>query len=952
MRSEKLSDNFIKKFLEIAAGSIPSADFEILLTLIENEIKQTYFTKASEANLLRIINGMYDKTFFLSECIKYPHYVEILVSVASNSNYLSDILVLNPEYFYLVVDPSRLSTKLDRNELNEELKSRTSLYKSIDAKVHAINTLKRKEILRIGLKDIFLKYDLEEITHELSILASSLTAELFSICYDSILKKYQIKNINSSYCIVSLGKLGGNELNYSSDIDLIIYYDEESKLVKTKDGSWMIDEGKFKEEIQTKYYSEILSEIIQLFLDKATSSEAGFLYRVDLRLRPDGKSSAVCRSIREYLDYYETRGHNWERQMLIKADYLAGSKKLYNRFIDYLDKFIYPSTVFNSPIEQMKKLKKISEDKIEGKHNIKFVPGGIRDIEFIIQGLQLLNGGRNESLKTGNTLSAILKLQEANLLSSEEAELLQSAYVFYRKTEHYLQLMNNKQTHIIPESGEIAEKLSYYLGFNKLSDFRNKIELLRKQVRGIYDSISETPDINKPPAADLSRIKFQNHQKALNDFNFLKEGKGLTISRKFDKQSLESFGKIETTLIAYLLKSIDPDTTLSNFVRVINNADFPSLWYNEFVDEGFFNAFLKLCEFSQKSIELFAEDKELREVFLSREIFKDIDIKELSNYKMKKVLFILSSKIALDLMNASEASYLLSNIISERIRNIVIEFVRNKKWANDYFVAVMGSTGTDSMSFTSDVDLILAARNIQKHKKLEGGFQDLLKLFRENLFSFPVDCRLRPEGDSSQLVWEIEGYKKYYINRARIWELQSFLKIKFICGNKRLFNNLVTSFLKRIEKLNTEEILKGINEIKTKVLSVFPSELQVTDIKKNSGGLNDIEYISHYLILTNRMDTKNFMGKSTSDILTELSDKKKEWKFLKSLANNYIFLKDLDMFNQIATNSRSSRISEESGRLEKLAFLLKIRTGSELKKKISSVLKENRAAYTSFISNR
>ena len=950
MRVEILSDEFIKKVLEIAAGSIPSANFEILLTLIENEIKQTYFTKTSEANLLRIINGMYDKTFFLNECIKYPHYVEILISVASNSNYLSDILVLNPEYFYLVVDPSRLSIKLDRNELNEELRIRTSLYKSLDAKVHAINSLKRKEILRIGLKDIFLKYDITEITHELSILAASLTAELFSICYDSILKKYEIKNINSTYCIVSLGKLGGNELNYSSDIDLIIFYDEGSKLVRTKDGRWMTDDGKFKEEIQTKYYSEILSEIIQLFLEKTTSSEAGFLYRVDLRLRPDGKSSAVCRSIREYLDYYETRGHNWERQMLIKADFLAGDKKLYDQFIDYLDKFVYPSTIFNSPIEQMKKLKKISEDKNEGKHNIKLVPGGIRDIEFIIQGLQLLNGGRIESLKTGNTLKAILQLQRAGLLSAEESELLHTAYIFYRTIEHYLQLMNNKQTHIIPESGEIAEKLSHYLRFSRLSDFRNKIELLRKQVREIYDSILETPEINKSSTTDLSKIKFQNHQKALNDFNFLKEGKGLTMSRKFDKQSVESFGKIELTLIDYLRKSKDPDLTLSNFVRVIKNADFPSIWYNEFVEEDFFNAFLKLCEYSQKSIELFAEDKELREVFLSREIFKDIDIKEMTNFKIKKVLFVLSSKIALNLINAREASYLLSAIISERVRNIAIEFFRNKKWKNDYFIAVMGSTGTDSMSFASDVDLIFVARNIQKHKKLEQSFQDLLKLLRENLFSFPVDCRLRPEGDSSQLVWEIEGYKKYFIHRARIWELQSFFKIKFICGNKRLFNSLVTSFLKRIDKLNTEEILKGIKEIRTKVLSVFPSEVQVTDIKKNSGGLNDIEYISHYLILSNRMDVNNFMGKSTHDTLTQLSNEKKEWKFLKSLANNYIFLKELDMFNQIATNSRSSRISEETGRIEKLAFLLKIKYGLELRKKITSVLKDNRDAYNRLIN--
>ena len=927
MRLEKLSDEFIKKFLEIAAGNIPSEDFEILFTLIENEIKQTFFTKTSEANLLRIINSMYDKTFFLSECIKYPHYVEILISVASNSNYLSDILVLNPEYFYLVIDPSRLNVKLNRNELGEELKGRTSLYNSLDAKVHTINTLKRKEILRIGLKDIILKNELSEITGELSTLASSLTSELFSICYDFVLKKYKIEKAKSSYCIISLGKLGGNELNYSSDIDLIIFYDKETK---------------FKD----RYYSEILSEAIQLFLEKAASSEAGLLYRVDLRLRPDGKSSAVCRSIREYLDYYETRGHNWERQMLIKADYLAGDKNLYKQFFDYLDSFIFPATIFNSPIEQMKKLKKISEDEIEGAENIKFIPGGIRDIEFTVQGLQLLNGGRNESLKTGNTLTAILKLHEAKLLSDEESELLSSAYIFYRKIEHYLQLMNNKQTHVIPESGEVAEKLSYYLKSKKLSDFRIKIEEYRKQIRKIYNSILETPKTK----TDLSEIKFQNLQRAYNDFQFLKEGKGLTISRKFDKQSVDSFGIIEPQLIEYLCKSIDPDLTLSNFVRVIKNADFPSIWYHEFIDRKFFTSFLTLCECSQKSIELFGEDKELREIFLSREIFQEIDTTEIINYKMKKILFLLSSKITLSLISASEASALLSNFVTGKIRQIVSEFEKEKKWKDNFFIAVMGSTATGTMSFVSDIDLIFAARNIQKHNKLEQNFQDLLKLLRGNLSPFSVDCRLRPEGDSSQLVWELNGYKKYFLNRARIWELQSFLKAKFIYGNKRLFNSLAITYFERNSNLRKEEIVKGINEVRGKALSAFPAEVKLIDLKKNSGGLNDIEYIAHYLILSNPMNTKKYFGKSTPNILIELSKEKKKWGFLKSLADNYIFLKELDIFNQIATNSRSSKISEETERLDKLSTMIKIESGTELIRKIRSILKENRDAYSKLIN--
>ncbi len=469
MRLTKLTNDFINKIAGFSAGALPPQDFEKLLKLFESEIKKHFFTHSSESNLLRIIGGMYDKFFFLSECLRYPHHVEMLVSIASNSNYLSDILVINPEFFYRMTDSSVMNSKLDKKTFTEEVEDRISRYASLDSKTHALNSLKRREILRIGLKDIIEKVEVAETTAELSILANTLTEKLFESCFRFILNKYKIEKVKQSYCVISLGKLGGGELNYSSDIDIIIFYNEENK-------------------IGNKYYSQFLSETIQLFLEKCTSSEAGNLYRIDLRLRPDGKSSSVCRSLQEYLDYYESRGNDWERQMLIKAGFLAGSEKLYSQFTKYINRFIYPASHFASPLEQMKKLRKIIERGVEDE-NIKIIPGGIRDIEFIVQALQLLNGGKDESIKTGNTLSALEKLNQAQLLEKNETKKLTDAYILYRRIEHFLQLMNNTQTHTIPESGEIAEKLSMFLGFKNLNEFKEKINDSRKRVRAIYNSI-------------------------------------------------------------------------------------------------------------------------------------------------------------------------------------------------------------------------------------------------------------------------------------------------------------------------------------------------------------------------------------------------------------------------------------------------------------------------------
>ncbi|MDZ7624738.1 MAG: nucleotidyltransferase domain-containing protein [Ignavibacteriaceae bacterium] len=687
---------------------------------------------------------------------------------------------------------------------------------------------------------------------------------------------------------------------------------------------------------------KFLSETIQLFLEKCTSSEAGSLYRIDLRLRPDGKSSSACRSLQEYLDYYESRGSDWERQMLIKAGFLGGSEKLYSQFIKYIDRFIYPAVHFASPIEQMKKLRKIIEREVEDS-NIKLIPGGIRDIEFVVQALQLLNGGKDESIKTGNTLSALEKLSRVKLLTKNETKSLQDAYIFYRRIEHFLQLMNNTQTHTIPESGEIAEKLSLYLGFKSLNEFKEKVKEYRKKVRDIYNSVVGESKKDTDKSKLFSQIKFTNPQRAGSDISFLREGKGLTVSRKFDKTALEAFSKIEEKVFEYLLNADDPDLCLSNFVRVIKQADFPSIWYNEFNDENFLKIFMQLCETSQLVIDLFAEDKILRESFLSREFLSET----MNKTRLKNVLFKLAVQLSLKLIEPETASRILSDAVREKIQLLAEEFSKKKKWQKDYLIIVLGSTGTGTMTFASDVDLIFAVKNSGKYQNIQKDFQELLGSLKKELSPFTVDCRLRPEGASSQLVWDFEKYIEYLNNRARIWEMQSFLKASFVSGNEKLFVKLTETFIQRVSKLSVKEILAGINEIRAKSISSFPAEMNLIDLKKNSGGLSDVEYVAHYFLLSNPESAFVLIGKAIPEILKELTTQTKHKKVLNELADNYIFIKNLEIFNQIAFSSSSSKLSGDEMKFEKLARLMEFESGSVLKKKLNSVLKINRETFVS-----
>lgn len=901
-RRKKLSTEFISKLAELAGGVLQSEQFEKIISLLEKEIKLHYFTESSESNLIRIIENQFDRTFFLKECLNYPHHIEVLVNLASNSNYLSDILVRNPEYFFFITNPDKIKKPLSERDYSNLIKDSADRFKTFEGKVNALRNIKRKELLRIGIADIYLKGNLERITTELSLLAKSITAFLFELCYKQILDKHRIEITSNKYCLIALGKLGGYELNYSSDIDLIVFTSKNSFIDKRI------------------YYNQLIAETVQLFIEQASSlSSKGFLYRVDFRLRPDGRNAPLCNSLNQYLNYYELRGEDWERQMLIKSGFICGSNNLYKRFCSYLEKFIYPASFSVSPLQQIRKLKSNIEKRIAGEENIKLIPGGIRDIEFSVQALQLLNGGKNKSIQTGNTLSAIKELYNSGLLNDNEAKIFTQAYIFYRNIEHYLQLMNNAQTHTIPESGELPEKISYYLEFKFSAEFRNKLNYYRKSVLEIYHSITGVEEIK--PDSRFDRINFTDKKRALHNFNFLQYGKGIFGSKKFDNTTTSLFENILNDLFSYLEKSISPDLILENFVRIIRSATFPKIWYKEFEDHNYLKLFLGLCEFSQYAINLFAEDKFLRDLFLSRKCFLKIDKNTFSVLSTKEILFTLSVQYTSGIIAADDVSSLLSDFLIVKIKDSVKIFSGDKKWKNDFVVIAMGSLGAKEITFKSDIDLVFVVDGMNKYPRIQNEFQKLLFEIKNALAPFEVDCRLRPEGKSSQLVWDINKYSDYLVNRARVWELQAFLKVNLISGNKLLFNTLLNKFIEVVKSLDKNNIKIEMLDMHKKLIS-SDNYSNLVNIKKCPGGLSEAEFVISYFQFLDIMQDNNFIGgggRISSNILTLESQIKND---LEILATNFRVMKNIELANQNIFDVRTSRIPADVVKLKMLSIYL------------------------------
>jgi len=932
VRIKKISAKFEYEIASITAGSFSSDNFEKLILLFESEIKQVYFTESSEVNLIRVIHAMLDKLFFLNECLKYPHYVEILTVIAANSNYLTDIIVVNPEYFYWIVNPTTLNNRLNYNELKKRTTDSLSLYNSFKAKLHYLKSIKRRELLRIGLRDIYSKVCVQDTTEELSVLSSVLSAELFDLCLKEILHKYGISNLRSHYCLISLGKLGGSELNYSSDIDLVLFYDKETKIGNKK------------------FFSEILSETVMLFLNSSSGLDGGILYRIDFRLRPDGRNAPICGSMKEYLNYYENRGENWERQMLLKAGYLAGSKSLYKKFIKYLTPFIYPSILSCSPREQILKMKNDIERKNSEQENIKLLPGGIRDIEFAVQALQLLNGGKIHEIRDGNTLNVIKQLYDSALLAKDEETILTEAYLFYRRIEHYLQLMNDRQTHIIPEEGELLEKMSYYLGFKSSKTFKEFVTSTRKEIRTIYNSILMDDESSLAKANQTKKIKFKDRIRANNDLQFLTDGKGITGSRTFDSKSIESFNKIELSLIDYLATSSDPDKELSNFVRIIKQSAFSSIWYNELIDKTFFNYLMTICEYSQYSIDLVAENKSMRDFLLNRKVFMKIPDNELSGMETGFILFYFSVQIIIGFIDPVNASHKLSAVISSKMNAIINNYSNQFDWEKDYFVASFGSLGSSTLTFYSDFDIVFIARNTVKHQNIDKQFQELLSILKSKLNPFTIDCRLRPEGESSQLVWDIKSANEYFKNRARVWEYQALTKISFVSGNKHLFNSFTKSAIASGERFGKDEIKQELIKMRNKIaVKLRAGMIDSFDFKKSEGALNDIDFSLQYYFLNDTDLFTRSVGTSMIDKF-ELLREKIVKRDLSLLIEGFKFYKSVEIFNQLIFNVSVSKVYLDDNKTKTISAIMKLGTIKEFKSALKTHSSNVKSIYSKIIN--
>lgn len=422
--------------------------------------------------------------------------LEILARCLGGSVYMAEILIRDPHHFYWVTDPQILHSTRRKREIQRELVRTLKVLEHEAKQLEYLRSVKRREMLHIGVRDVLRLASVKQTLTALSVLAEALISTTYGVCSSALRRAYRIPpKVFSDFTIIAMGKLGGGELNFSSDVDLMYVYD--SNTPEEIEGL----------AISKPEYFRKLAQKITAGLHDFTGE--GYLYRVDLRLRPEGDGGNMADPLDGFERYYRSRMGAWERLALLKACPVAGSRNLGNRFTAMSRPFIH-NPPFDPPalatvLDMKAKLDRKIADRGQSGRNVKLGTGGIREIELVVQTLQVRYGAELPEILERNTLRALGAIRVHALLSADEIATLEAAYIFLRDVENKLQMVNDAQTHSLPRELEELNACARLLGYMGTSLESSSDQFLRdlQHHTGHVNRMFE----NLVVAADLRRAK-------------------------------------------------------------------------------------------------------------------------------------------------------------------------------------------------------------------------------------------------------------------------------------------------------------------------------------------------------------------------------------------------------------------------------------------------------------
>ncbi len=970
------------RHLQQLAGDLPSrlALGELAPTLLDI-LSTTPDPDAALVGFCRYVGARTPRAGFVRQLAADPRLLDILMQILGTSPFLSEILIRNPEYLYWL--RQRLdAAPPDSVDFEMELDRRLDAAQSVEQQVNALKRFQRREMLRVAARDLFGMLNRESLTTtttQLSDLADTLVDRTLRIAAAEAAGRQG--PLPGRFAVIGMGKLGGGDLNYSSDIDLVYVYDAPGAEAAAAHGR----------------YQKLGRRLTGLLADHTAE---GYLYRVDMRLRPMGRRGNLVYSLQQSAQYYESLGETFERFALLKARPIAGDRALGEQFVDMVTPFVYRKYLDHAAIEELARYK-ARADREHARHgdldvNIKEGRGGIREVELFAQVFQLIYGGDQPALRTGHTLTALDRLGARGFIDPDVQRDLSEAYIFLRNVEHGLQAAEGQQTHSLSASARGLRALARRLGFDEIETLTGVLDRHRDRVHAIYANLfhDETGEEglagrglfrllageidDEQGRARLAEAGVENPDGALQAIRALDAApsQGRSSSRNLLANLLASILSNETPLCA-------PGQVLIRLEQVVARAGAPAALYRTLLEDDELRRRLLIGldagDLFATRLAAYPEVLDfLAAAVLDQDAFRAAVVEAFDGVAaagpdlpsrfdpFRRVKAIEEFKVLAEWLTRRRLDALndkLSLVADAAVRAAAQAVARDQPPTPDasdpgagWTVFALGKLGSRELTVHSDLDLVFVyagettdAARFQDHQKFVRAVHDLLSKKTGAGSAYEIDTRLRPEGRMGALAIPFPAFQRYLRERAETWERMAWTRCRHVGGDPALAAQVHETVDAFVYGPWASDVPAYARHVRSRIERELAREAagEHLDLKRGRGGLADIDFLLQVLQIREGATRRAFRVAGARRLLDTLP----ETDFLRpaeadTLRGAYWFLRELETVLRIHTDTGGGAISTDPAELEPLARRLREPTsGAELLKRYRAVTGAVRTIY-------
>jgi len=845
---------------------------------------------------------------------KVAKHKDEILAIWCASPFIKRVCVAQPLWLQgLIVDES-LHEDYQLENYIELLEPIFSQAKNVEELQQILRRVRMAEFARIAWRDLQQNATVQQSLSELSIFAQISIDKALTWCFTWLQSRPYASEFEQSLpqrvVVFALGKLGGKELNFSSDVDLVFAYDDDPNYTQDQHA------------IAVSFYLKLVQLLIKVL---AEQTQDGFVFRVDTRLRPFGNSGTLMPSFSAIDQYFQTHGRDWERYAWIKARSIAGDVQSGEDFLKDVMPFIYRRYLDYGAMQSLREMKALVDQKASqnsAQQDLKIGQGGIREIEFIAQMFQLIFGGRDENLRIRSTLGALEYLGEQEKLSKQNVTDLVSAYLFLRKAENGLQIRDDQQTHILPTEEFEQVQYAFLMGAGMWDEFYTEYTLHSSKVSKVFHELLQINGSGKENATEKNNDFFLLWQQI--------EDKDYSLSilgRYFPAHVDNIYARLLAFFNSGVVEQLVPvasqrlDEFMPIFLQHTMQVEKPALVVERFLsiltkivqrstyvallieNQHKLTALFKLVEVSQwitqyisthpllldeilrmdRSYEPPSLDEMQQQLEVALQPSSD-DLEEfmerLREFKHAQVLQIAAADIveAFPIMRVSDhlswlAETCIGSAVNQAYQDLLNKYgepicdVGGEVFTPELLIIEYGKLGGLELGYGSDLDLVFVHNSVGASSETKG----IKKIHNDIFFMrlvqrtihllttvtptgkvFDVDVRLRPYGQSGPIVSTITSFENYLCNDAWLWELQALIRARPVTNSSKLYDDFVRLRQAVLcQPRNIEEVRTSIIEMREKIFAEHRSkDGSKFNIKKDKGGIVDIEFIVQFYVLS------------------------------------------------------------------------------------------------------